>query len=1189
MSRPATLVVIACCALFPSLVGGHPGATSLVRAYPGAKAPHSTSAALRLETHASSPLGIAAVALLSDACRTVDRERCVARARAVLGQRQLHPFTRASLVAWLAAEERQAGDREAAVRTVDQVHPLRAFQLLLPDGEAVTLMADPATGVIETADFLEWDPGIERTFTARLQVESPQRVWLLVTGAGLEQLCLGERCVDLEPMAEALPDQVGAAFELAPSPDGMPLSLAFSARGPAVAFRVRLADTAWKPIAHSLSPAGGEPLYRVAGSSRGAPDEPLEAGPFPALAPLDDSPTLSRLLAECILRQRTGRSPAEAGEALLARADELGVAEWRQFLLTLSGEAIHLEALRQARSRFPGDRLLRLAEARYRAEQAQHYQAYQLLSQECPPPAWACLDPETLAATVAIARTVFPALGLQRLLRRSLEAACTRLPDAVDIPLALAELLVEADRHSEAAARLQPLADRWPGEVRVVTTLAYVLDRIGRLDDEVALLERLRWLYPTRLLLLDSLASIHERAGRLDEAAALYSVLADRGRHQPYLLKKAAGFFLDAGERERALQLWEEVIRRRPQDRETKALVRHLRAEDQRHEEPLVTEAELDRLAESLPDWNGAFVGVLDRTAIRLFENGASLLRRTLVIAALDPPSASPFTWRFSYDSHLEEALLTRAEIRRADGTVVPASEHGDLSVSGEEYNLYYDVREVLVRFDDIEPGDLLVISYDIEADPSSLGAPFSGIAWLQEDFPKYNNRVTVTVPGGTELFHRIGPPSHTVPTTETLDEGDGERTWRFELGTIPAHRREPFPPGPFERSLYLHFSTTESWEEFARWYAGLIASRSPLDAPMRRLVESVAAEGEDPRTVAETLARYVADEVRYVGLELGVHGLQPYAPRDVFRRGFGDCKDKSLLLVTLLAQAGIEANVVVVATMPRGRVDLYPGSPSLFNHAIVYLPRWDLFFDPTARYLGLGILPWQDQGAEALIIDSHDPRRVTLPVAGHEETTADIEMAVTPDAAGGLQVAGTVRFTGQFAWRILAAMEQQGSWRNSVEGYLASAMPLVRVDSVEEEVVRGDTPAVALHVEGSWNASDDGQVHLLPEANAAFQLVQSDRRELPLVYGYPYRHRFRFHMASGCPRFPDGLFDARRNDDAGFSVSVEPAEDGGQEVNVEFDQRLRRVEPEHYADYRMLVLRYQEALARLQGRREGQ
>jgi hypothetical protein len=48
------------------------------------------------------------------------------------------------------------------------------------------------------------------------------------------------------------------------------------------------------------------------------------------------------------------------------------------------------------------------------------------------------------------------------------------------------------------------------------------------------------------------------------------------------------------------------------------------------------------------------------------------------------------------------------------------------------------------------------------------------------------------------------------------------------------------------------------------------------------------------------TVLQFVQEQVRYFGIEIGSSATKPANPSVVFARRFGDCKDKSLLFVTI-------------------------------------------------------------------------------------------------------------------------------------------------------------------------------------------------------------------------------------------------------------------------------------------------
>ena len=91
------------------------------------------------------------------------------------------------------------------------------------------------------------------------------------------------------------------------------------------------------------------------------------------------------------------------------------------------------------------------------------------------------------------------------------------------------------------------------------------------------------------------------------------------------------------------------------------------------------------------------------------------------------------------------------------------------------------------------------------------------------------------------------------------------------------------------------------------------------------------------------------------MGLEFGIHGYKPYKVTQVLARRFGDCKDKASLLIALLREVGVDAELVLVRTRRGGRLDPEPASLAVFDHAIVYVPKLDRLSRRHGRVLRAG------------------------------------------------------------------------------------------------------------------------------------------------------------------------------------------------------------------------------------------
>jgi hypothetical protein len=164
----------------------------------------------------------------------------------------------------------------------------------------------------------------------------------------------------------------------------------------------------------------------------------------------------------------------------------------------------------------------------------------------------------------------------------------------------------------------------------------------------------------------------------------------------------------------------------------------------------------------------------------------------------------------------------------------------------------------------------------------------------------------------------------------------------------------------------------------------------------------------------------FVVTNTRYVGLEFGIHGYKPYKVTQVLARRFGDCKDKASLMIALLREVGVPAELVLVRTRRGGRLDPEPASLAIFDHAIVYVPKLDRYLDGTAEFAGLGELPSQDQGVTVLRVGPHGARLTETPVLPSSDNRVERRWRVVVEASGDARVDEDLTIRGQAApnWR---------------------------------------------------------------------------------------------------------------------------------------------------------------------------
>src|SRR6185436_3385419 len=137
-------------------------------------------------------------------------------------------------------------------------------------------------------------------------------------------------------------------------------------------------------------------------------------------------------------------------------------------------------------------------------------------------------------------------------------------------------------------------------------------------------------------------------------------------------------------------------------------------------------------------------------------------------------------------------------------------------------------------------------------------------------------------------------------------------------------------------------------------------------------------------------------DNIRYASISIGPGSYRPHPSDLVLERNFGDCKDKSLLLVNLLRGIGIDARVALVNSETGHALPEALPSPSAFDHAIVRarLGPEVLWLDPTASQQGGTLAKTAQADFEyALVIDPDTAALEPMPRTKREASLRDVRL----------------------------------------------------------------------------------------------------------------------------------------------------------------------------------------------------
>jgi len=234
---------------------------------------------------------------------------------------------------------------------------------------------------------------------------------------------------------------------------------------------------------------------------------------------------------------------------------------------------------------------------------------------------------------------------------------------------------------------------------------------------------------------------------------------------------------------------------------------------------------------------------------------------------------------------------------------------------------------------DDIRKGDRIEYSFTITGRNPIFDNKFCQDIYLQSNKPMAHQYVSLFFSSSRKLnmklFNKAAKP------TITQENGLIHYVWEgFQVQPAIDNNNEPTWLNSYN---YVQLSDFSSWAEVANWASGINQPATDIKGELAQLINQLKSKyGNDKAAYFRVAARTVQDEVRYMGIEIGEYSHRANRPEKVYAQRYGDCKDKSLLLVSILRANGIDANMVLVNTDMEDKTDQFIPTAKAFDHAVV-------------------------------------------------------------------------------------------------------------------------------------------------------------------------------------------------------------------------------------------------------------
>ncbi|MDO7172603.1 DUF3857 domain-containing transglutaminase family protein [Mariniflexile sp. AS56] len=308
-------------------------------------------------------------------------------------------------------------------------------------------------------------------------------------------------------------------------------------------------------------------------------------------------------------------------------------------------------------------------------------------------------------------------------------------------------------------------------------------------------------------------------------------------------------------------------------------------------------------------------------------------------------------TINVSYDPSYQKLKFHKINIIR-NNQIIDKLVISDIQVMRRELNaenhLYDGSLSAVMNISDVRTDDVIDYSYSIIGFNPIHKNIFSSHFYLN-DMESYG-KINITLLSQNELKHK-GFNSSVEPTISKVNN-----LIKYNWVSRNTTKLDYEENTPVWKLIYESVSVTEfkTWKEVVNWGLDVYKINEPIGTELQAKIDEINSNSSTNGEKIKSTLNFVQNEIRYLGLESGIGSYKPFTPNQVFKQRFGDCKDKSLLMTTMLNKMNIEAYPMFVNTSLKQSIKELLPSPKLFDHCVVKVEdgtsHW---YDPTITNQG--------------------------------------------------------------------------------------------------------------------------------------------------------------------------------------------------------------------------------------------
>lgn len=518
-----------------------------------------------------------------------------------------------------------------------------------------------------------------------------------------------------------------------------------------------------------------------------------------------------------------------------------------------------------------------------------------------------------------------------------------------------------------------------------------------------------------------------------------------------------------------------------------------------------------------------------DVMAFSIHSQSTASLHVRLVVTIFDTKGKHFATAAVWYNK-LRKITSIKAQVLDANGFEIKKLKSNELTDRSAFEGMFSDNR---VKIADLSQGQYpYTVEFEYDVDYKFL---------YDIDGTAINQHENVAVQRAT---YELSFPEHLKPRYKTynIDQEPVARknnglttlTWTFE--NIPAPKFEVYSrreqsimkieaaPTAFEFEGYA--GKMQSWDEYGKWIATLNKGRNVLPEETVKKVKELTSNLRTREEKVRALYEYMQNKTRYVSIQLGIGGYQPFEASLVDKTGYGDCKALSNYMLSMLEIAGIKGHYALILA-GENKPDLETDFPSSqFNHAIVAVPNEadTIWLECTSQTNPFGYQGSHTGDRKALLIVDNGAKIVNTTrypaEVNVQSTSADVQVSLTGAARATVKrvYSGLQYENGNLNFYITGERDEQKKW---LENYID--IPSFTIESFSMKNIKDRIPSAVIDAELRMErfATVSGKrifltPNLMNRNNSVPEKIEDRKTDIVCTVGYVDLDTVRYKLPEG-------------------------------------------------------------------------